>query len=90
METFTLDEANILVEYYSDKIIGKQIVKNTLSKIIYLEKKMALNKRYWINCYGTKIEIIEPFRSITKVALYLNLLSQNEVLNQLLNNEKNI
>ena len=39
METFTLDEANILVEYYSDKIIGKQIVKNTLSKIIYLEKK---------------------------------------------------
>lgn len=90
METYTFDEANILVEYYSDKIIGQQIAKDTLSKIIYLEKKMAPNKRYWINCYGTKIEIIEPFRSITKVALYLDLLSPNEVLKKTSNNEENI
>lgn len=80
METFTLKEANFLLDYYSDKIIGKQIANEVQSKIIYLEKKLAPNKRYWINCYGTNIESIAPFRSITKVALYLDILNPTDVL----------
>lgn len=80
METFTLEEANFLLNYYFDKIIGKQIANDVQSKIISLEKKLAPNNRFWINCYGTNIESIVPFSSITKVALYLDMLNPTDVL----------
>lgn len=80
MDLYTLKEAKQLIEYYSDKLIGKPIVPEMNSNVIRFDFVEYENEKFRINCVGSDFGIIRPIHEISSVAKYYNLPTPKEVL----------
>lgn len=55
MSLYSIEDADYLINYYSDKIIGKVIEESTKSKITHLDKEHYGENQYRVNAFGTVI-----------------------------------
>lgn len=78
MNLFTLSESIEIVKYYTDKVIGKHLLKESL--ITDLKVEAYPNNKFMVFCFGQIFDIVLPKRNIYFVAEYLNLISPDEVL----------
>jgi hypothetical protein len=83
MKLYTLKEAQHLIEYYSDLLIGQPLAPNLKSKIIRFDFVEYENGKYRVNCVGSIMGSIQPIHEISNVAEYYNLLRPTEILENL-------
>lgn len=81
MSLYTIEDADYIITYYKDKIIGKVIEESTISKITHLDKEYYSENQYRVNAYGTIIKgSFYPKRSIDHVLKDLGLRLPLEIL----------
>lgn len=81
MNLYSIEDADYLINYYKDKIIGKVIEDSTQSKITHLNKEHYGENQYRVNAFGTVIKgAFYPKRSIELVLKDLGLELPSEVL----------
>lgn len=80
MDLYTIQEAKQLIEFYSDKLIGKPIIPDMNSNVIRFDFVEYDNGKFRINCVGSDYGIIRPFHEISSVAKYYDLPTPKEVL----------
>ena len=82
---YSLENANYLIQYYADSMIGTTIEEFTESIVTHLEKERCGNNQYKVNVIGTRVKGIigdfHPRRSVSLVSKDLNLPSPEFVLN---------
>ena len=84
MQVYSLENANYLIQYYADKMIGKIIEGSKGSKVIHLDKESYGNNQYLVNVVGTLVKgvigVFHPRRSVNLVSKDLHLPSPEFVL----------
>jgi hypothetical protein len=81
MDLYTLEEANFLISYYRDKVVGQTLESSTKSITEKLDTEDLGNGKYRVNAIGYLLPgFVLPRRSIDLVARDLSLPSPNEVL----------
>lgn len=84
MDLYTLEQADFLIKFYADKVIGQILEQSTQSTIAFLDKEQFSDNQYRVVAkskvyQGDKI----LKRSIDKVAKDLNLDAPDVVLKNL-------
>lgn len=84
MELYTLEQADFLIKFYADKVVGQTLEQSTQSTIAFLDKEQFSDNQYRVVAkskvyQGDKI----LKRSIDKVAKDLNLDPPDVVLKNL-------
>jgi hypothetical protein len=81
MTVYSLEEANYLIGYFSNKMIGKTMQASIPATITHLDREPLGNNKYQVVVFGKVIkQIFYSKRSLDLVAKDLNLLSPEEVL----------
>ena len=81
MNLYSTEDADYLIQYYSDKMIGNLLEESTGSRVIRLFKEDYGNNMYRVNGEGTLIKgVVKPKRSIDLIAITQNLISPDEAL----------
>lgn len=81
MEWYTSDEANFLIKYYENKMIGKILESSTKAIVERLEIEDNGNGKYRVNAIGNVLPgLLRTRRSIDLVAKDLKLPSPEEAL----------
>lgn len=81
IETYTTEEAEVLIKYYSDKVINILLDKENGLRITGFETEKTKNGRVELKCNGYSINTsIEFIASIKTVAETLNLQLPQDVL----------
>lgn len=81
MDLYTLQQADYLISFYADKIVGQILEQSTRSVVDYLDKEPYGNNQYRVIARGKMLPgNIFPKLSIDRVAKDLNLPSPQEVL----------
>lgn len=74
MELYTLEQADFLIKFYADKMVGQEIEKTTKYKIAYLDKEQISDNEFSVVAKSKPYQFVKTFkRSIDKVAKDLNL-----------------
>lgn len=82
MDLYTLDQANQLIKFYSDKMVGKTLEQSTQSIVDYLDKELYGDNQYRVIAVGKMMRgNVIPKRSIDRVAKDLNLPTPQDFLN---------
>lgn len=82
MDLYTLDQANQLIKFYADKMVGKTLEQSTQSIVDHLDKEPYGDNQYRVIAVGKMMRgNVIPKRSIDRVAKDLNLPSPQDVLN---------
>ncbi len=80
MASYSKEEADYLIGYYSSKMIGGLLDQSTGSKVKRLYKE-PVGDKYAVRGQGTPIkEVLHPSRNIDLIAKVQNLPSPEEVL----------
>ena len=80
MKLYTLEEAKLLVNFYSEKLIGKNIIPDFNSKVIRFDIIEYDNGKFRVNCVGSDVGSVRPVHEISSVAKYYDLSTPEEVL----------
>jgi hypothetical protein len=80
MEMYSSEDADFLIDFYKDKVIGKPLENIGDSIIISLEKKAKGDDLFRVTAYGTPAKNLIPRRDISIIASNLHLPSPTEVL----------
>lgn len=81
MELYSLNEADKLIKFYSDKMVNKQLEKSTQSLVDFLQKEQYGENKYRVVAVGKMMPgNIIPKRSIDKVAKDLDLPLPKDVI----------
>lgn len=83
MKYFTFDEANTLIKYYSDKLVGKIIEDSIGSIISHLDKVNISKDEYYIVAVGKKVKGGQflPYKNISDLIKKYNLPLPEDVIN---------
>ncbi len=79
---YTYKEAQEIFDYYSDKVIGKEIKEAEFEKYLieYLKIEELNNGSFIVNCYSRTATSTPLYRNIQGVAKDLGLISLTELL----------
>lgn len=80
MKLFSFSQANHLISYYTDKMIGRNISADSQLKIKGLGKEDYGGDKYKVNAYVIDQRGAQVRKNIEDVATYLGLLTPSEVL----------
>ncbi|HWY34150.1 MAG TPA: hypothetical protein VNX68_05855 [Nitrosopumilaceae archaeon] len=78
---YSSEEADFLINYYADKVVGKILESSTQTQVTSLAKEPIDKNKYRVFGIGTMVQgVFTPTKSISAIAKDLNLLAPEEVL----------
>lgn len=81
MNEYTLQEAQFLIAYYSDKVVGKSLDESGQAIIKNVRTEPCGGNKFWVRAYSHPLSgVASFFRDINEVAKQFNLETPTTVL----------